>query len=351
MGTKINELVSDTKKVISFENLLNKEIAIDAFNTIYQFLAIIRQKDGTPLKDYNGNVTSHLSGLFYRTLNFLEHNIKPIYVFDGKPSELKLETILERKKVKEEARQKMVEAQEVEDFEKATRLAQLTSTLDENMIGESKKLIEYLGIPVIQAKSEGEAQAAYLVNKGDAWGCASQDYDSLLFGAKKLIRNFAVTRTRKIKDTTTSVDIEYISLSKFLDGLKINREQLIEMGILIGTDFYPGIKGIGQHTALDLIRQYGSLESILKNKITIRKKTIDIDLDIVEQIKEIFLNPNVNKSYLKPKWKGVNYEKVEELLIEEHNFSSQRVKNALTQLRKRDLSKRQASLDDFFRKN
>jgi flap endonuclease-1 len=351
MGTKINELVSDTKKVISFENLLNKEIAIDAFNTIYQFLAIIRQKDGTPLKDYNGNVTSHLSGLFYRTLNFLEHNIKPIYVFDGQPSELKLETLRERKKVKEEAHEKMVEAQEKEDFEKATKFAQLTSTLNENMINESKKLIEYLGIPVIQAGSEGEAQAAYLVKKGDAWGCASQDYDSLLFGAKRLIRNFAVTRTRKVKDTTTSVDIEYISLSKFLEGLNINREQLIEMAILIGTDFYPGIKGIGQHTALDLIRQYGSLEEIIKNNITIRKKTIDINLDIVDEIKKIFLHPRVNQSYPKPKWKGVNYEKVEELLIEEHNFSSQRVKNALNQLRKQDLSKRQASLDDFFKKN
>ncbi|TFF84365.1 MAG: flap endonuclease-1 [Promethearchaeota archaeon] len=351
MGTKINELVSDTKKVISFENLLNKEIAIDAFNTIYQFLAIIRQKDGTPLKDYNGNVTSHLSGLFYRTLNFLEHNIKPIYVFDGQPSELKLETIRERKKVKEEAHEKMVEAQEKEDFEKATKFAQLTSTLNENMINESKKLVEYLGIPVIQADSEGEAQAAYLVKKGDAWGCASQDYDSLLFGAKRLIRNFAVTRTRKVKDTTTSVDIEYISLSKFLEGLNINREQLIEMAILIGTDFYPGIKGIGQHTALDLIRQYGSLEKIIKNNITIRKKTIDINLDIVDEIKKIFLHPRVNQNYPKPKWKGVNYEKVEELLIEEHNFSSQRVKNALNQLRKQDLSKRQASLDDFFKKN
>jgi len=351
MGTKINELVSDTKKVISFENLLNKEIAIDAFNTIYQFLAIIRQKDGTPLKDYNGNVTSHLSGLFYRTLNFLEHNIKPIYVFDGKPSELKSDTILERRKIKQEAREKMVEAQEKEDFEKATRYAQLTSTLNESMITESKKLIEYLGIPVIEASSEGEAQAAYLVDQEDAWACASQDYDSLLFGAKRLIRNFAVTRTKKVKDTTTSVEIEYISLTKFLEGLKINREQLIEMGILIGTDFYPGIKGIGQHTALDLIKKHGSLENIIQNKISIRNKTIDISLDIVDNIKKIFLEPNVNQDYPKPKWKGVNYEKVEELLIEEHNFSSQRVKNALRQLRKQDLSKRQASLDDFFKKN
>ena len=119
MGTKINELVKEVRRTITFENLLNKRIAIDAFNTIYQFLAIIRQRDGTPLKDYNGNVTSHLSGLFYRSINFLEHNIKPIFVFDGVPSELKLETIKERRKIKEVAKEKMVKAQEKEDFGEA----------------------------------------------------------------------------------------------------------------------------------------------------------------------------------------------------------------------------------------
>lgn len=104
MGVKINELVTDVKKTITFENLFNKKIAIDAFNTIYQFLAIIRQRDGTPLKDYNGNVTSHLSGLFYRTINFLESNIKPIYVYDGEPPQLKWDTIKERKKKKRSPR-------------------------------------------------------------------------------------------------------------------------------------------------------------------------------------------------------------------------------------------------------
>ena len=101
MGVQISDLVKEVKRTITFENLFKKDIAIDAFNTIYQFLAIIRQRDGTPLKDYQGNVTSHLSGLFYRSINFLEHNINPIYVFDGIPSELKLETIQERRKVKD----------------------------------------------------------------------------------------------------------------------------------------------------------------------------------------------------------------------------------------------------------
>ncbi|MHA1883877.1 MAG: 5'-3' exonuclease H3TH domain-containing protein [Promethearchaeota archaeon] len=307
MGIKINELVNDVKRTITFENLFKKEIAIDAFNTIYQFLAIIRQRDGTPLKDYQGNTTSHLSGLFYRSINFLEHNIKPIYVFDGKPSELKMDTIKERKKIKEEAHQKMVEAQDAEDFKEAKKFAQFTSKLDENMVEESKKLIESMGIPIVQASSEGEAQS--------------------------------------------TLDIEYVSLSKFLDTQGISREQLIEMGILIGTDFYPGIKGIGQKTALSLIKKYGSLENILKNKVQAGGKEIQLDYAIIEPIKNIFLNPDVKKEYKLPKSKKINFERIEELLVEQHNFSKQRVENALERLRKLDSKKTQVSLDDFLKKS
>jgi flap endonuclease-1 len=351
MGLKINELVNEVKRTITFENLFNKIISIDAFNTIYQFLAIIRQRDGTPLKDYQGNVTSHLSGLFYRSINFLEHNIKPVYVFDGISSELKLDTIKERKKIKEEAQKKMVEAQDAEDFKEAKKYAQLTSKLDAGMIEESKKLIESMGIPIIQANSEGEAQSAYMVEVGDAWACASQDYDTLLFGGERLLRNFAINRSKKVKDTRVTLDIEYVSLSKFLINLEINREQLVEMGILIGTDFFPGIKGIGQKTALDLIKKFGSIENILKNKIKVGSKEILLDLKLVEQVKKIFLFPDVKKDYNEPKPKKINFERIEELLIEEHNFSRQRVQNALDRLRKLDSSKVQVSLDDFLKRS
>jgi flap endonuclease-1 len=348
MGVKINELVNEVKRTITFENLFKKSIAIDAFNTIYQFLAIIRQRDGTPLKDFQGNVTSHLSGLFYRTINFLEHNIKPIYVFDGIPSDMKLNTIRERKRLKDEAKEKMIRAQDEEDFKEAKKFAQLTSRLDSGMIEESKKLIDYMGIPIIQARSEGEAQSAYLVEKGDAWACASQDYDTLLFGGERLIRNFAISRSKKVKDTTVTLDIEYVSLNKFLNNFRISREQLIEMGILIGTDFFPGIKGIGQKTALDLIKKYDTIQNMLKNKVKVGGKEIFIDLKLVEQIKDIFLNPDLEKEYKVPKPKKVDFENLEELLIEKHNFSKQRVENALVRLRKLDSSKVQVSLDDFF---
>ena len=301
--------------------------------------------------DDEGNVTSHLSGLFYRTINFLEHNIKPIYVFDGTPSDLKMDTIEERRKIKEEYKEKMIRAKEKEDLREAKKFAQLTSKLDENMIEESKKLIEYFGIPVVEASSEGEAQSAYLVEKGDAWACASQDYDTLLFGGERLIRNFAVSRTVKVRDTTKTLDIEYISFEKFMENLKITREQLVEMGILIGTDFYPGIKGIGQHTALDLIREYGSLENILKSNIKVRGKEINIDFEIIDQIKKIFLNPDVRKDYPKIVWRKINYDNIQELLIEQHNFSAQRVNNALERLKKQELSRKQLTLDSFFKKS
>jgi len=349
MGIKINELVKEVKRTISFENLFNKTIAIDAFNTIYQFLAIIRQRDGTPLKDYDGNVTSHLSGLFYRTINFIEHNIKPIYVFDGKPSSLKLDTIKERRKIKVEAKEKMIKAQEKEDFREAKKFAQMTSKLDNDMIEESKKLITYFGIPVIEASSEGEAQSAYLVKRGDAWGCASQDYDTLLFGGERLIRNFAISRSKKVKETTVTLDIEFISLSKFLENLNITQEQLIDMGILIGTDFYPGIKGIGQHTALNLIKKYGTIENIINEHVKVGATEIKVEEEIIDQIKEIFLNPDIKEEYPKLIWQKIEYDKIEELLIEKHNFSKQRIENALERLRKQDSSKKQKSLDSFFK--
>jgi flap endonuclease-1 len=218
------------------------------------------------------------------------------------------------------------------------------------MIEESKKLLKYLGIPIVDAASEGEAQSAFLVEKGDAWACASQDYDTLLFGGERLIRNFAVSRSKKLRNTTVPLDIEYISLSKFLENLNITREQLIEMGILIGTDFFPGIKGIGQHKALELIRKFGSLDNIINNKVKVGKIEIQVERSTIEQIKEIFLYPDIKKDYPKIIWERSKYEKVEELLIEQHNFSKQRVENAIERLKKQTSSKTQVSLDSFFKK-
>jgi len=349
LGVKINELVKEIKRPITFENLHNRKIAIDAFNTIYQFLAIIRQPDGTPLKDYKGNITSHLSGLFYRTINFLEYNTKPIYVFDGEPSVLKFDTIKERKQVKKEAREKMIKAQDEGNLAEAKKYAQMTSKLSSDMIEESKKLIHSLGIPIVEAKSEGEAQSAYLVEKGEAWACASQDYDTLLFGGERLLRNFAIGRSKKVKQTTITLDIEYISLPKFLEKLEISREQLIDMGIMIGTDFHPGIKGIGQHKALELIKKYENLETIMEKEESLKGKWDDLPIELIEQVRTLFLSPKVSETYPALKWQKVNYEEVEELLVEKHDFSKQRVEHALERIKKLDSSFTQVSLSEWMK--
>jgi len=291
MGVQLNQIIP--KRKINLEFLSNKKIAIDAFNMIFQFLSTIRQREtGEPLKDSKGNVTSHLSGLFYRNIRFLENNIKPIYVFDGSPPEFKRKTIMEREKRKEEAMKKLEQALKEGRIEDVMLYAQQTSQLTDEMIEESKKLLDALGIPWVQAKSEGEAQACYLVENNDAYAVGSQDYDSLLFGAKKLVRNMSATgRKRFVRGMWIEIEPEIIELDEVLKELGINRNQLIIVGILIGTDYNPGgVKGIGPKNALKLVKQEKTLDKVLKK--------IDWDFDIdAEEIYNFFLNPPIEKKY------------------------------------------------------
>ena len=264
MGVKLREIVPT--RVTKLENLAGKTIAIDAYNALYQFLSIIRQPDGTPLKDRTGKVTSHLSGLLYRTSKLLELGIKPIYVFDGAAPVLKQAEIERRSKAKEEALVKYEKARKEGKIEEARKYAQATSRLKDYMQEDSKRLLSLMGLPWIQAPSEGEAQAAYLTKKGEADYCASQDYDSLLFGAPKLIRNVTISGKRKLARRNSYINIspEIVELNKILAENKITFKQLIDLSILIGTDFNPmGIKGLGPKTALKLIKEYGTFAKVL----------------------------------------------------------------------------------------
>lgn len=349
MGVKINALVDDVKKVVSFQDLLGKRIAIDAFNTLYQFLAIIRGMDGTPLKDLHGNVTSHLSGIYNRTINLIEEGIKPIFVFDGPPNPLKAAEIKHRREVREEATKKMAEAQDSEDFEEAAKYAQGTSKLNAEMIDESKELLKAIGVPVIDAAQDGEAQAAFLVEKELAWAVGSQDYDALLFGANRVIRNLSQNRIRKMRNTTVKVEIEYIGLQKVLETAALTRVQLVDIGILVGLDFFPGIEGVGAKTALSLIKEYGSLDTMIAQKVEVRKKPLEIDMALVEQIRSIFLEPKVNTELPEIKWNPANPDKIKEILCEKHDFNKERVESAMVKLMAKGGTKTQKRLDMFFK--
>ena len=344
MGVNLGDLVPRTK--VDLKTLSGKIVAIDAYNALYQFLAIIRQPDGTPLKDRSGKVTSHLSGLFYRTCNLLELGIKPIYVFDGIPPEMKEAEIRRRSKIKEEAEVKYEKALREGRIEEARMYAQMTSRLKDYMAEDSKTLLSRMGVPWIQAPSEGEAQAAHIVKKGDADYCASQDFDSLLFGAPRLLRNLTISGRRKLPRKNVYIEItpEVVEMSRTLKELGITRDQLIDLGILVGTDFNPdGIKGIGPKTALKLIKKHGSLERALES---IKDAKFPVD---PKKIKEFFLHPKVTDNYTLI-WKNPNVEDIIDFLCGEKDFSEDRVRKALQRaIKGMEKAKTRTTLDSWFR--
>ncbi len=328
MGVGIGDIIPKKEKEI--DSFKARKIAIDAYNTLYQFLSIIRQRDGSPLKDSKGRVTSHLSGLLYRTGKLVENDIKPAYVFDGEPPDLKKETIDERREKREEARKKYEEAMKKGKKKEARKYAQLSSRLEERMVKDSKKLLEAMGIPHIQAPGEGEAQASYIAKKGDVWAASSQDYDSILYGAPTLIRNLTITGKRKLpgKDKYIEVKPEQINLEETLKELEINQEQLIEIGILVGTDYNEGIKGIGPKKALENVQKGKRAEEVYKEE---EEEEPDKDL---EELRKIFKEPRTTDNY-SLEWRKPDHDKMIEELVEKHDFSKDRVEKVERKIKRK----------------
>jgi flap endonuclease-1 len=344
LGVNLRDLVP--KKIVRLEDLSGKSIAIDAYNALYQFLAIIRQPDGTPLKDTMGRITSHLSGLLYRTSNLVEMGIKPIYVFDGIPPTLKEVEIKRRMKAKEEALIRYEEAMKEGKIEEARMYAQATSRLKDYMAEDSKKLLDLMGIPWVQAPSEGEAQAAHLVKRGDADYCASQDYDSLLFGAPRLVRNVTISGRRKLPSKNVYIEVipEVVELESVLRECNITYEQLIDVGILIGTDFNPdGVKGLGPKTALKLIKEHENIEKAVQYL-----KNAEFPVE-PQRIREIFLHPKVMNNY-KIEWKEPDIEGIVNFICRERDFSEERVRKAVEKMQKGiTKQKGKTTLEEWFR--
>ena len=339
MGLSIKDIIK--KEEISLEDLNGKIVAVDAFNVLYQFLTTIRQYDGKPLMDSKGRITSHLSGLFYRTTNMMSRGIKPIFVFDGRAPELKQKTHEQRAAVKQEAKEKFEMAESEEEKAKyASRISYLT----DEMIEESKELIEALGLPVVQAPSEGEAQAAFIVSEGDAFAVASQDYDSLLFGAPRLIQNLTLAKTRKLPSgLSVAINPQMIELKKVLKELGLTREQLICLGILVGTDYNPkGIHGIGQKTALKIVKEHKKPEKIFGAM----QKEHEFDFDWKE-IFNLFMKPSVTEDY-EIEFKAIDKKKLMKILVEKHEFGAERIDAAINRAIEMKEAKKQKSLKKFF---
>ncbi len=340
MGLDLKPLVQSIQ--IKLEGLSGRTVAVDAYNAIYQFLAIIRGQQGEHLMDSAGRVTSHLSGLFYRNINLLEMGIKPTYVFDGRPPSLKYAEIERRRKAKQEAIVKYAQALQEGKMEEARKYAQFTSVIKDYMVEDSQRLLGLLGIPHIDAPSEGEATAANLTITGTTYASASQDFDSLLFGAKRLIRNLTVSGRRKLPRKQVYIDVEpeIIELERMLGDLGISRDQLVDIGILIGTDFNPdGFRGIGPKKALKMVKEHGRLEDIPEIKDSLG------EIDHVK-IREIFLKPDV-ASVGKLDFGEPDRDGLIQFLCKERNFSVDRVGAALNRLKKASETRSQ-TLEHWF---
>jgi flap endonuclease-1 len=276
----------------------------------------------------------------------LEGGVKLAYVFDGKPPELKTEEIVRRTKVKEKAKEEYAVALERGDLVEAKKLAQATSKLSVEMVQQAKDLLDAMGVPWIQAPSEGEAQASFMTKKGDVWATVSQDYDALLFGSPRLIRNLTISGRRKLPNKPVHINIEpeMLKLEDTLSQLRLSRDQLIDLGILLGTDFNPdGFKGIGPKKALKIITEAQSLEGAIEKRMIEPDEKFDY-----KAIRDIFINPKTTEDY-HLEWRGIDKAAVIKILCDEHDFSPERIEGALARSKKSCTElKKQPNLEKWF---
>jgi len=328
------------RKELELDDLRGKSFAVDGYIVLHEFLAMIRDRTGTPLMDEDGNVTSHLVGLAFRTTRLVsDYGMKLVFVFDGKPPSLKMKELDKRREARKKAEREYHEAIERGDIPAAFSKAIMTGGLTRNLVDDAKHLLDLLGIPWVQAPSEGEAQAAYMAGQGHVWASNSKDYDSLLFGAPRLVRFLSISGREWLpsKGRARKVYPELIELEKFLGHLGIKREQLIDLGILVGTDFNDGIKGVGPKTALKLVREHGRIEDM---PVDIRGKLPDT----VDRIRDLYLNPDVTDDYsVEPG--ALQEDELDAFLVGQRNFSTKRVQTLINRMRS---SNAQKSLNEFF---
>lgn len=351
MGLQFKDLI--VKKEIAIDDLRGKTLAVDAMNLLYQFLATIRGPDGALFTDAQGRVTSHLIGLFNRTTALMEQGLKLAFVFDGKPPEIKQRTWEKRTTIKEEAFLKLKEAEERGDIPGMRKFASRTSILTREMREDAQAVITALGLPIVQAPSEGEAQASFMVAQGDCYAAVSQDYDTLIFGCPLLVRNLSIEGRRKKAGTLAyeTVKPELISLKEVLQHLGLTQEQLIVLAMLVGTDYNPGgIKGIGPKTGLKLVKEYGRQQGKSGNveKLFAEVKWGEHHPDLSwKEVFDTIKHMPVSKEY-ELKWKSIDEKKLYHLLVEEHGFGAERVRGKIEKFLAVQEQQVQKGLKGFF---
>ena len=328
MGVMLTPILK--REQTSLKALKGTSFAIDASIEIHQFLALVRKRDGSLFSDSQGRVTSHLIGLLTRTSRLIaDFDMKPVFIFDGKPNPLKRRTIEMRRDAQKKAEAEYVEAVSKKDYSKAWSKAVMTGRVTGLVLEDSKHLLTLMGIPWLEALEDAEAQASFMAARGDVWAVGSKDYDCLLYGAPILARYLTLTGREWLPAQRRSRPLipELIRLSENLALLGITREQLVDLAILVGTDFNQGVKGIGPKKALKLVHDHGSIEKMPEE---IRSKLTE-DLNNVRQV---FLKPRVLEKYLL-KRSPPDRDGLIRFLSEERGFNKERVERLTERLTRR----------------
>lgn len=344
----LNKLLTDQAPLASkssdIKTFFGRKVAIDASMCLYQFLIAVRQQDGQQLTNEDGETTSHLMGMFYRTLRLVDYSIKPVYVFDGKPPDLKGGELAKRTQRKEEAEKSAEALKETGTAEEIAKFQRRTVRVTREQNEEAKKLLKLMGIPIVEAPCEAEAQCAELAKAGKVYGAASEDMDTLCYKTPFLLRHLTFSEQRK-------EPIQEIDINKVLEGLEMNQEQFVDLGILLGCDYCESIRGIGPVTAFKLIKEHGTIENIIKYI----EETPDCKYKVPEdwpykQARELFLNPDVIKgSEVELKWKEPQEQELIQFMVNEKGFSEERIKAGIKRLQKGLKTGTQGRLDGFFK--
>ncbi|KAI9337689.1 PIN domain-like protein [Zopfochytrium polystomum] len=326
---------------IDMKACFGRKVAIDASMSIYQFMIAVRQADGQQLTDAAGEVTSHLQGVFYRTIRMCENGIKPVYVFDGKPPQLKSNELKKRGARRDDAEKEAAKAEEAGDVESFDKFSRRTVKVTKEQNDECKRLLKLMGIPYVEAPCEAEAQCAELAKSGKVYAAGSEDMDTLTFGAPVLMRHLTFSEQKKMP-------VAVYDFKKVLEGLGMDMDQFIDMCILLGCDYCDSIKGIGPTRAVSLIKEHKSIEKVLQ---TLDGKKYEVPADWpYKDARELFRAPDVTSADgLEFKWEEPDEQGVVDFLVGEKNFNEDRVRATVKKLAKCRTTTVQGRLADYFK--
>ncbi|MFT4892032.1 MAG: flap endonuclease-1 [Halobacteriales archaeon] len=309
---------------VPFDDLRGSIVAVDAHNWLYRYLTTtVRWTDEAIYTTTDGTEVANLVGIVQGLPKFFEHDLTPVFVFDGGPSELKTEEIEKRRAEREQYEDQLAEARERGDEVAVATLESRTQRLTDTIIETSQELLDLFDVPVIRAPAEGEAQGAHMARRGDVDYVGTEDYDALLFGAPKTLRKL-----------TSKGDPELMDLEATLDEHDLPWEGLVDVAILCGTDFNEGVDGVGPKTALKLVREHGDLWGALEAR--------DAYVENADLVRTLFLDPNVTDDYAFDRDIAPDMDAAREYVVEEWEVDPAEVERGFERI---DESVVQAGLD------